>query len=416
MDEFKIFIKNNNLELAQDDIDDKTFMAICGILVINNNKALSPLEIAHELQSRNWNGFSGTAPATTIANHIRNHSRRRNESANLIRKHKLTGTKLDEKILPYIGNRANKGVVYFLNGALTGYKSPWEAAGVNDPYAPATSSSTPSSASDSKSSSSNKRRSSERINQPRKSRRSEVFPLSPAQSDNEEKPPTRRLRSNHVVNDDDVKDVSNVENVRSSKHDDGLEDVKNIKLEQTVVKPEPFEPSEISIEEVVDKQEVEKSLLQAPAEFPTRPPSPAQSEREDEDDFHISMMSPSAETLPAVEKDEIESKNDNSNQTNKTNDIANLSSLEKELDELSPISNEMDCVESKDNDFICNLATPPLSPKLLINEDLPVDALDEIDTIWTEQVDYRQRRQSAINKTLLNSLDYVESIRAAARQ
>lgn len=57
MDEFKIFIKDNNLELAQDDIDDKTFMAICGILVINNNKALSPLEIAHELQSRNWNGF-----------------------------------------------------------------------------------------------------------------------------------------------------------------------------------------------------------------------------------------------------------------------------------------------------------------------------------------------------------------------
>lgn len=57
MDEFKLFIQDNKLELAQDDIDDKTFMAICGILVINDNKALSPLEIAHELQSRNWNGF-----------------------------------------------------------------------------------------------------------------------------------------------------------------------------------------------------------------------------------------------------------------------------------------------------------------------------------------------------------------------
>lgn len=57
MDEFIELAKIRKLNLSKDELNDKAFLAICGILVIHNNKALSPLEIAKELKSRDWDGF-----------------------------------------------------------------------------------------------------------------------------------------------------------------------------------------------------------------------------------------------------------------------------------------------------------------------------------------------------------------------
>lgn len=162
-----------------------------------------------------------------------------------------------------------------------------------------------------------------------------------------------------------------------------------------------------------DTQSVEESLKPDITSIPARPPSPAQSEQEDEDDFHISMMEPS-DTLPSSPGDVGKDSANHASQIVKSNELANMSSLEKELDELSPISNHMDCVESKEDHVVCNLATPPLSPKL--SDDLSVDALEELDTLWTQQVDHIHRGDSLIDKDLFNSLNYVESIRAAARQ
>ncbi|TIA93918.1 hypothetical protein E3P79_00693 [Wallemia ichthyophaga] len=373
MEEFIKLAKNKKLNLPAEAFNDSPFMAICGILAIHK-RALSPLEIAKELKQRNWSGFSGNAPATSINNIFRHR-----ESTNIIRKHKLSGTANDDKILPHIGISSNVSTKSNRAG-----KSPWEAAGVIDPYRSSkpTHSSNPSNPT--------KRRFSDRItNQPIKSRKLTKYPISPANSDHEDKNPQthRRLRSNHTVD-------------------------MNLDLLDDLPKPSSKPKNRSNKPAVVSDNPV------------LTPPSPPQSQtsQQQDDDFLVSIMSPSdtfsdppgSPDLPKSPGSTDQNAHQNTNyQPHKSTKLASMSSLEKELDELSPLSNQMDCVESKD-DVICNLATPPLSPRL--SDDLSVDALEELDTLWTHQVNRTRRADSLVDRDLFNSLNYVESIRAAARQ
>lgn len=462
---------------------------------------------------------------------MRNHSRRRTPSTvnpqspcwpYLLRKHRLTGTTLDDSIKPFVGREhtpaRNKGVVYFLNDATTGFMSPWELAGVQDPHPPRlqpkpppstsanqmSSKSSTSSNQDSKPNegrgarrksqsaaaiaaaetedfiSSNKSTTNKKSNNQNKksfnknhliikipseynknkSRKSInslgpdiSYPLSPAESENEDqnrcrKQPSRQRYANEENADeiDDIKDVDNEED--------------------EIVHPRAAWPSSLaasfprSSKSPQPLNENEGGILS--------PPSLAQSEHEDEDDFHISMLttttdlSKSTNDLQISDNDQKQSSSQSQNsEDDKPNmevvknvnarnftGTENLSSLERELNELSQLSNEVECVESKQS---CNLATPPTSPKITsrkrqqqhqqqqqqqqqqdmvdINSDLssllgPEHVeLDELESEWSGiTVRHERNRHNShykldnkMSPRLTLSLDVVESVRAAAR-
>ncbi|TIA93110.1 hypothetical protein E3P99_00298 [Wallemia hederae] len=313
-------------------------------------------------------------------------------TSHLIRKHKLNGTKVDELIKP----GSKKGVIYFLNGEVTGHQSPWEAKGLKDPYitTPPSSKKRPSlTKSDS---------------QLKKLRKFDAFPVSPEASDVDDNKatPNRRLRSNHVVNInlDDLEDLPKPSSKKRSPKVDAIHKVDLPVHETPITPPSPAqsdnfeqdeeEPNEQDEHDEQDMQEVHDEQ--------------EQQDQQEQEDFHISMMQPS-ETLPLAPQTAQEPPQPVSQGMKATQQLP----IEQDLDELSPMSHDMDCVESNNN-IICNLATPPLSPKL--SDDISIDALQELDSLWTQQINYTQRKESLIDNDVLNSLSYVESIRAAARQ
>ena len=331
---------------------------------------------------------SGNAPATTIANHIRSHA-----TSHLIRKHKLNGTKVDELIKP----GSKKGVIYFLNGEVTGHQSPWEAKGLKDPYT-----NTPPS--------SKKRPSiTKSDSQLKKLRKFDAFPVSPEASDVDDNKatPNRRLRSNHVVNInlDDLEDLPKPSSKKKSPKVDAVN-----KVETPITPPSPAQSDnmEQDEEEANEQDENDEHDEHEEQEEHVEHYEQEQPDQQEQEDFHISMMQPS-ETLPLAPQTAQESPQPVSQGVKATQQLP----IEQELDELSPMSHDMDCVESNNN-IICNLATPPLSPKL--SDDISIDALQELDSLWTQQINYTQRKESLIDNEVLNSLSYVESIRAAARQ